>query len=343
MDLKNYQEKIGLFTGSLDGHRKSYLDFVLTLLPSIQIENRDLITFKSPVFFLMVEDSFLLYFVVSLFRAFFGRKTVGLLFRPKPVAENKSLKLKIKRWALLLLKQMKNIQTLLILPEETHPGFSEIADGWIYDFQLWDLQDLDYQFYSDLKSDKVHTTLFSDIKKAKENKKVVCALGGQDRIKGFDVFASSYIENSRIQEEFLFAYGGKVKGLDDLAETFEKVGGFSENRFVSDDDLMSLYASADLVWTLYAADYDQASGIFGRAVQLGIPMIVRKGSLIHQMCLLDSIAHIAMDKEEIAYLSDVVIPQINIDNGKRLRDKFKQVSMENLNKALELKAADLNG
>jgi len=325
---------IGLYTGSLDGHRKSYLDFVLTLFPSIQIKSRDLITFKSPVFFLMVEDSFLLYFGVSLFRAFLGRKTVGLLFRPKPVAENKSVKLKIKRWALLILKKIDNIQTLLILPEETHPGFSEIADGWIYDFQLWDLREVDYQFYFDLKSDKVQTALFSDINSAKDNRKVICALGGQDRIKGFDVFASNYIENSRIQEEFLFAYGGKVKGLDALAENFRKVGGFSENRFVSDDDLMSLYASADAVWTLYAADYDQASGIFGRAVQLGIPMIVRKGSLIHQMCLLDSIVHIAMDKEEIASLTDTIIPQKNIDNGKRLRDKFKHISMQNLSKAL---------
>src|ERR1700685_4165033 len=38
--------------------------------------------------------------------------------------------------------------------------------------------------------------------------------------------------------------------------------------------------SADLVWSCYAPDYNQSSGIHGRAVQLGIPVVVRRGSYI---------------------------------------------------------------
>jgi hypothetical protein len=43
------------------------------------------------------------------------------------------------------------------------------------------------------------------------------------------------------------------------------------------------------VWSCYAPDYDQASGIFGRAVQLGVPAIVRTSSYLAKLA--DHIGH----------------------------------------------------
>jgi hypothetical protein len=52
------------------------------------------------------------------------------------------------------------------------------------------------------------------------------------------------------------------------------------DRHIDDAELFCLYRNADLVWSCYAPDYNQSSGIHGRAVQLGIPVVVRKGSYI---------------------------------------------------------------
>jgi hypothetical protein len=52
------------------------------------------------------------------------------------------------------------------------------------------------------------------------------------------------------------------------------------DRRIEDAELFALYGIADLVWSCYAPDYNQSSGIHGRAVQLGVPVVVRKGSYI---------------------------------------------------------------
>ena len=43
---------------------------------------------------------------------------------------------------------------------------------------------------------------------------------------------------------------------------------------------VSLMRQADLLWCCYNPIYDQSSGIFGRAIQIGRPTIVRKGSCL---------------------------------------------------------------
>jgi len=326
--------KLDIYTHSLSGHRESYLNFFLNTFLSKKISKKDLLSTKSSVLFLMIEDSFSLYFFICLYRTILGRTTAGFLFRPKPVVANPSLKLKIKRIALSILKKIPTVKTLLIIPDSIHPKFSTISDGWIYDFQFWDLQEKDYKNFIALKEKKQVCPLFTSITNMKNGRKVLSALGGQDRIKGFDTFANTYIENKNIQKQFLFAYGGKVKGFNELAINFDKTGGYSKNEFISDDDFIALYASSDLVWTLYAEDYDQASGIFGRAVQLGIPVLVRTNSLIHKICILENIPHVAMIKEETSKLASIEIPSQNLQRGKEFRNAFKDKSITKLNEIL---------
>ena len=55
------------------------------------------------------------------------------------------------------------------------------------------------------------------------------------------------------------------------------------DRLLTDGEMMSLYACADVVWSCYSPEYDQASGIFGRAVQHGVPTVVRVGSNLHSL------------------------------------------------------------
>jgi hypothetical protein len=55
------------------------------------------------------------------------------------------------------------------------------------------------------------------------------------------------------------------------------------NRFISDEELIELYKVSDTIWACYAPSYDQASGIFGRAVQFSVPVIVRDGSQVSKL------------------------------------------------------------
>ena len=57
-------------------------------------------------------------------------------------------------------------------------------------------------------------------------------------------------------------------------------GGVFVDRQLRDDEILPIYAMADVVWTCYRPDYDQSSGIFGRAIQLDKPTIVRRESYL---------------------------------------------------------------
>lgn len=54
----------------------------------------------------------------------------------------------------------------------------------------------------------------------------------------------------------------------------------AEDRIVTDDEILRLYKVADLAWCCYAPDYDQASGVFGRALQTGVEPVVREGRVL---------------------------------------------------------------
>jgi hypothetical protein len=85
-----------------------------------------------------------------------------------------------------------------------------------------------------------------------------------------------------------------------------QAGGYACDRFISNEELFDLYACADLIWCCYAADYDQASGVFGRAIQLGIPVVVREGALIHKFCLAQGLPCVAI--REAADAAAMTVP-----------------------------------
>ncbi len=52
------------------------------------------------------------------------------------------------------------------------------------------------------------------------------------------------------------------------------------DRFLSDDELLSLFKLADMAWCCYPVQRDMSSGIFGRCWQIGVIPVVRQGSLL---------------------------------------------------------------
>lgn len=261
------------------GHRLEYIEFTESLLGGTRISGLDLLRTKKPLLFLMVEDSFFLYVIVALIRAMLGRRTAGLVFRAKECIGCSSLKLKIKYVAMYFLKFINSINSISIVPFFTYPAMENVCDGWIYDFQFWDREFLESRV--DLKV----TDVTSEELRAKANgRSIVCAVGKQDKNKGFDKFANLYLSSEDIRNKYLFVSGGKIDGVDlMIVDEFEKLGGCIINKRISDSELVGLYQAADIVWACYSPFYDQSSGVLGRALQYNKTVVVRRGSIADKL------------------------------------------------------------
>jgi hypothetical protein len=274
-----------------DGHRAEYYALLSRLIGARRTASLAKAMFgREPVLVGALEASgaLLRYAVLALVRAALGRRTAALLFRPLPALAATDFKLRFKRSLLGWIRRMRTAQTLTILPFSLEPGFARIASGWIYDPQFWDLH------YPEAAPDHHKGSLATELRERAGMRRICCAIGRQDKDKGFDQFVAVYCQRPDLRESWLFAVGGTVDpALDSDAEALVAAGGMVLPRFIKQDELLDLYASADLIWCSYDPNYDQASGIFGRAKQLGIPVVVRTGSLIHRYCRNQALPHLA--------------------------------------------------
>jgi hypothetical protein len=263
------------------GHRSQY-NAMLGRLFRMRRERFSLamLAARAPVLCPQIEFAPIRFAISCLVRGLFGRRTVGLLLRPLPALRDTGWRLRAKRIVLRLLRRVPGAQVLTIVPFAVEPDFAVIAHGWIHDLQNWDLQ-LD----ADPAAAPAAQALAREIRRQAQGRPVCAAIGRQQQEKGFDRFAALYSANRDLRDAMLFAFGGKVAPeLAAMARDFAGQGGFALDRFVSDEELAGLYAAADLVWCVYPPDYDQASGVLGRALQYGIPVAARRGSVIAAIC-----------------------------------------------------------
>ncbi|MDQ1209267.1 hypothetical protein QE380_002190 [Acinetobacter baylyi] len=294
---KNRLNNIGYYSKDLNGHRASYLEFVQSKFGGERLSGKSLVFWKDPVFFLMIEDNFALYLLVSFLRVLIGRRTVGLLFRPKPAITENSLRLKIKKLALKTLRYFSNIRTLSIVPVPLEPAIEEIVDDWIYDFQLWDITTEQKLLATEIRQrfKQCDNRLFDEFPILKEiynqnlnQKKVIVALGAQNTGKGTELLAKNM--NGIDSTNYLIVVAGKfAQNIEYTKEVIQNYNGLIFDRYMTDDEILALYAVSDLVWCFYDPSYDQASGILGRAIQFGVMPIVRKGSFSESLCLQENL------------------------------------------------------
>jgi hypothetical protein len=64
------------------------------------------------------------------------------------------------------------------------------------------------------------------IEEQTQGRKVVCAIGRQDKSKGFDQFFHPYLSSKVLREKYLFVSDGVISGIDEtLTREFEGLGG----------------------------------------------------------------------------------------------------------------------
>lgn len=280
------------FGAGTDGHRGQYNAMLAELFPlrSEPMGMRALFT-RGAVLVPQIEAAPLRFVLTSLVRAALELRTVGLLLRPLPALHGKSLRLRAKRAALSALRRLKSVRVLTIIPFAAEPEQNRIASGWIHDLQWWD------QGLGCAADPAVASETARSVREAAGSRLVCCAVGGQNRAKGFDRFAGFWADSVELRAGMLFAFAGKASGdVSAVVRQFSQSGGFAIDRFASDAELAGLYDAADLIWCVYHPGYDQASGVLGRAFQRGVPAAVRAGSVAERLCQLAAHPHLSIDE-----------------------------------------------
>ena len=320
-----------LYTRTESGRLPSYLRGLERLFGVRRARCRDLFLSPAPVLFLAAEETFLLYVIVSLLRAALGRRTAGLLFRPMPLAASSRWRCYWKRALLQRLKRCRSVQTLTILPLSVFPAFSSIADGWIYDFQLWDLTEEERKAIEELRAQRCPV-----------ERPVLMAIGKQSVRKGLDLLADIYARSALLRSSCQFIACGKVEpAAAEHAGVLCEAGGVLVDRIVSDAQLLGAYAGSDAVWCLYPRIGDHAIGILGRAAQLGIPVVVRQGSIAHRLCIVENLQHVAATADEVAARLTGPLPPRDEPRGHRAALRFAEHSETTLRTALGLAATHI--
>lgn len=259
------------------GHRLSYISTFEKEFSSKRKTLKQSIFSKDTLFFLMVEECFFTYIIVSILRSLFMLKTAGLIFRVIPTIRNGGWRMKCKYYILKFSKKSKYITNISIVPFYVDKKISKIADNWIYDPQLWDLKQEEFDY-------------FNEANKEKTEKGIVSLIGSQNRLKGFGFLMENL---GKFEKELKFFFLGKLDEemtiLYSKKEVFENIDGI--NRFVTDQEIIRQYALSDYIWCHYDESYDQASGIFGRAVQLGAKVIIRPNTVLESFCIKEDISY----------------------------------------------------
>jgi hypothetical protein len=303
-----------------DGHRRSYQTLFLKLLGGTGSSGRIRgarfwrLVRAPKVFFATIDDDYFGFAAVALVRMAIFRPTMGLFLRPQQCFQNdRKIVYFIKRYAFKIIRKIPKITVMLIVPIDVHPNYEEIADDWIYDPQLWDLT------FEKKKLTPPETEISKRIERERGSKKVLSYIGHASNIKGFDIISDAIIKNPDVAKDLLFVVGGKISEECTLAaKKLEEMGMIVINRYVTDQEILSIYGATDLVWCCYDVNYDQASGIFGRAIQMQRLTVVRKGSIIDKTSEMIGVEPIKWDS--------TLSPGDNLKNIFSERSTFDQVS-----------------
>lgn len=272
-----------VYSSSPSGHRGSYVALLASLFRLVPVCEeltpgvlRRLV--RAPHLLLATFDDHVFSFaLVALLRGLLGRPTAALVLRPQGCFDGRFLKSGLRRRAFLLIRRIPRLTLVTVTPFSVEPRYATVAHFGAHDPQYWDLHD----------GTQVHTPAMTpfaeEIRRHAAGRRIVCMPGALILLRGFGFLAEILRKHPSLREQVLVVAAGILRPEAGAASRlFAEAGGMLIDRRLEDAELESLYLVSDAIWSCYAPEYDQASGIFGRAVQLGVPVIVRRGSLIER-------------------------------------------------------------
>lgn len=224
------------------------------------------------------------------------------------------LKWKIKRFLFKSLKMQHLINIVSICPEGVDYMADKLSHISVVDLNFIDLEE------HELPNQKRHVS--------SQNKRILSSFGLQTPRRGSDLLMSVFNGSAEIRSHYVFEINGVAQGIShELQERFLDVGGIIQSRWLEDDELLSKLVSSDVVWCMFSPDYDQSSGVFGHAAQLGVKSLIRSNSYLEKLANTISIPVLACDFcfESVVkvLLADIVMPSDNNRISKRQRSNWQ--------------------
>jgi hypothetical protein len=272
------EPRLVVHAASAGGHRSSYLDILTSALGGEAVcgplsgSLRKALRQADKLLLATLDDDVAGFAALALERSARGRRTAALFLRPQSCF-GAGARARVKRSVFQAVKRLPGLSIITIVPFAIAPDFQAVAHAGVWDPQYWDLiQD------GRLPSFK-RTQLTEDILALAGARGVVSLIGSVTFSKGVGFLADMLDATPELLENWLFVCAGRVHpAVRHIAERLKSAGAFIVDRHLSDAEIESLYGCSRAVWACYHPSYDQASGIFGRAIQLGVPAIIRAGS-----------------------------------------------------------------
>ncbi|OOY25878.1 hypothetical protein BMI91_05680 [Thioclava sediminum] len=266
------------------GHKISY-GLTLRALYGFEVRHgersaallRDLVAAPNLIFSTL-DDDYITFFRVALARWLRRRPTSALFLRPQTCLAPRSAVQRLKCALFRAIRGLGIANVLTIVSFEAEPAYAGMAADWVDDPEFFDLD-------MKLTEGTLPTTPLSDTAQARAaGRSIVAMPGALTARKGLAVLVEILEADPTLADRVLFVSAGRIDAASaDLAQRFVALGGMATDRFVEDDELFSLYRVADYMWAAYAPEYDQSSGVYGRALQTGCPVVVRADSLIERL------------------------------------------------------------
>lgn len=280
------------------GHHAAYQQFLgrtLALAPASGPLDRAMVrrlVRAERLLFATLDDDVFGFVRTALSRSLRGRPTAGLFLHATSCFEP-GAKGRIKRALFAALKRLPGVSVISILPFERFPRTRAVASAAIADPQLWDQLD---------EPDDVDADFVSALAGLAAGRPILAYSGWATPEKDFDFLSRILSADPAFARDICVVAGGRVADpCRAAAERFCANGGILFDRFVTDAEMAALYQVADMMWVCYAPGYDQASGIFGRAVQRGTPVAIRATSTtIAYFCDLLAHPHVRLPEDAAA-------------------------------------------
>ena len=245
--------------------------------------------------FQTLDDDIPVFVATVLLRRLRGRPTAALFLRPHRCFEGALPVQWIKRALFAAIRRGRLATVCVIVPFAQHPAYARIASDWVHDPEAWDLDlRIDGGGLPETPLSRAMATLAGD-------RRIVLLPGSFLERKGAALLTALLKNSPELAKQALFFWSGRVgSNAEGLAAAFTEAGGHVVGRYITDAELFSLYGRADAVWACYGPQYDQASGVFGRAVQTGLPVILRRGARLEQMAADTGHVVLALDPADTA-------------------------------------------
>ena len=319
-----------------DGHRAAYRDMLASELGYTALtgpaKRYFFVLLRSrKVLFATLDGDIDRFLLIGFLRCLLLKPTCGLFVSPlrylrKPV----TFRERVRAWGFRVARHMPFVRVFSIIPHPVRPELSLVTRDWVHDPQLWDLPSLRSACLPE-------TELSCRVLAKKGNRKVILFLGKGSKKKGLPDLVRL---TAGLEHEVLVVVAGRVMSeCERDASSLIERGMIVEGRFISDEELLSLYGVADRVWCVYRPEYDQASGVFGRAIQLGVTPIIRSGSVLEEYADFIGATVIKLagnsDTHSEALKADILCSQKgDSDTRESLIEGFRNDALEKLVRAL---------